>query len=468
MWMLRLTPWRTLARSVVAVRRGAAMGPPKPGPLALLACRPRDTYLELVFGVSPKPNDAEPGVLRAGEETVVSGGGGVGEEGEEGEELVSVDYVWLRDHCRARGSSVRVDTGQRLLDTASIPLDVRPREARVHGDTLTITWLDGHVSEYAGSWLLNSSGERQRHSLTQPHPHLWDWLTLQRLAHHDPAVLHGERCAAVLGSEEALRRLLRRLLLLGFALVRETPPSVDATQAVAERLSFIRETVFGRMWDFSADGERSDTAYTAESLDRHTDTTYLHEPARVQVFHVLRCADEGGRTLLVDGFRAAWKLHRRRPDDFALLARVPVTHEFTEFTEFGRDTGGDAGGDAGGSRHRHLLRATHTVIGTAPTATGGHGELLMMRYNNYDRVSLSVSGHEEARRWYRAHRHLTALLRQPGTEAWLQLQPGTVLLIDNWRVLHGREAFVGPRRVCGCYLPHDDLMDTARRLGLLA
>ncbi|XP_078738804.1 trimethyllysine dioxygenase, mitochondrial-like [Lampetra fluviatilis] len=247
MWMLRLTPWRTLARSVVAVRRGAAMGPPKPGALALLACRPRDTYLELVFGVSPKPNDAELGVRRAGEETVVSGGSG--EEGE-GEELVSVDYVWLRDHCRAHGSSVRVDTGQRLLDTASIPLDVRPREARVHGDTLTITWLDGHVSEYAGSWLLNSSGERQRHSLTQPHSHLWDWLTLQRLAHHDPAVLLGERCAAVLGCEDALRRVLHRLLLLGFAVVRETPPTMDATRAVAERLSFIRETVFGCMYEW--------------------------------------------------------------------------------------------------------------------------------------------------------------------------------------------------------------------------
>ncbi|CAM9146406.1 unnamed protein product, partial [Lampetra fluviatilis] len=188
----------------------------------------------------------------------------------------------------------------------------------------------------------------------------------------------------------------------------------------------------------------------------------------VQVFHVLHSADEGGRTLLVDGFRAAWRLRRRRPDAFALLARVPVMHQFSEGGDAG---GGDAAGggdDAGGRRHRHLLRATHTVIGTTPTATGEHGELLMMRYNNYDRLSLALSGHEEARRWYRAHRHLTALLRQPSTEAWFQLQPGTVLLIDNWRVLHGREAFVGPRRVCGCYLPHDDLMDTARRLGLLA
>ncbi|XP_078738691.1 uncharacterized protein LOC144952161, partial [Lampetra fluviatilis] len=135
-------------------------------------------------------------------------------------------------------------------------------------------------------------------------------------------------------------------------------------------------------------------------------------PPRVQVFHVLHSADEGGRTLLVDGFRAAWRLRRRRPDAFALLARVPVMHQFSEGGDAG---GGDAAGggdDAGGRRHRHLLRATHTVIGTTPTATGEHGELLMMRYNNYDRLSLALSGHEEARRWYRAppppHRAATA------------------------------------------------------------
>ena len=32
------------------------------------------------------------------------------------------------------------------------------------------------------------------------------------------------------------------------------------------------------------------------------------------------------------------------------------------------------------------------------------------------------------------------------------LEPGAVIFIDNHRILHGRTAFSGPRRIAGCYL----------------
>ena len=43
-----------------------------------------------------------------------------------------------------------------------------------------------------------------------------------------------------------------------------------------------------------------------------------------------------------------------------------------------------------------------------------------------------------------------------------------VLFIDNWRVLHDRESFTGYRQLCGCYLTRDDVLNTARLLGLQA
>jgi alpha-ketoglutarate-dependent taurine dioxygenase len=36
------------------------------------------------------------------------------------------------------------------------------------------------------------------------------------------------------------------------------------------------------------------------------------------------------------------------------------------------------------------------------------------------------------------------------------LRPGEVLLVDNWRVLHGRAAYQGERRLCGAYLNRED------------
>lgn len=41
---------------------------------------------------------------------------------------------------------------------------------------------------------------------------------------------------------------------------------------------FSRETIYGRMWYFTSDFSRGDTAYTKLALDRHTDTTYFQEP----------------------------------------------------------------------------------------------------------------------------------------------------------------------------------------------
>ena len=42
-----------------------------------------------------------------------------------------------------------------------------------------------------------------------------------------------------------------------------------------------------------------------------------------------------------------------------------------------------------------------------------------------------------------------ALVSNPANQYWFQLKPGRMLLFDNWRVLHGRAAFTGKRRMCG-------------------
>lgn len=50
----------------------------------------------------------------------------------------------------------------------------------------------------------------------------------------------------------------------------------------------------------------------------------------IQVFHCLRHEGTGGRTLLVDGFHAADRVLQQTPEDFELLSRVPIKHEYIE------------------------------------------------------------------------------------------------------------------------------------------
>ena len=42
------------------------------------------------------------------------------------------------------------------------------------------------------------------------------------------------------------------------------------------------------------------------------------------------------------------------------------------------------------------------------------------------------------------------------------LSADTMLVFDNWRILHGRTAFRGERKLVGCYVPYEDWVAKAR------
>ncbi|XP_077141554.1 trimethyllysine dioxygenase, mitochondrial [Ranitomeya variabilis] len=348
------------------------------------------------------------------------------------------DYVWLRDHCRS-ASCYNTKTNQRSLDTASIELDIKPAQVRVDETTLYLTWPDGHMTRYSLEWLSQHSYEGQKQQLVQPRV-LWNEKIYREA--NVPAVSY----SAFLETNEGLRDFLQNFLLYGIAFVDDVPATREDTERVAERISHIRETIYGKMWDLTSDFSRGDTAYTKLALDRHTDTTYFQEPCGMQLFHCLRHEGTGGRTLLVDGFFGAEQVRQHHPEEFEILSNIPLRHEYIE--------------NAGRS-HNHMVG-----IGPVLNVYPWNKELYMMRYNNYDRAVINTVPYDLVRRWYSAHRTLTTELRKPENELWVKLKPGKVLFVDNWRVLHGRESFTGYRQLCGCYLTRDDVLNTARLLGL--
>ena len=55
-------------------------------------------------------------------------------------------------------------------------------------------------------------------------------------------------------------------------------------------------------------------------------------------------------------------------------------------------------------------------------------------------------------------------MRDKENELWVQLKPGKAVIMDNWRVLHGRSAFTGYRRMVGCYIGYDDFKSRLKTL----
>lgn len=350
------------------------------------------------------------------------------------------NYVWLRDHCRS-ASSYNSMTNQRNVDTGGIDLTIRPDKTSLQDGHLVLTWPGGHVSKYSLSWLAENSYEENMRSLIQPRI-LWNADI------YNNANVPSAKWETFMSSDDELKKFLQNYLLYGIAFVDDVPATVEATEAVTERVSLIRETTFGRMWCFTSDFSRGDTAYSQLALDRHTDTSYFQEPSGIQVFHCLKHEGTGGRTLLVDGFYAAEKLRQRSPENFELLTRVPIRHEYMERTD----------------KHNNHITGVGPVLSFYPW----NNELYLIRYNNYDRTVINTVPHDLVQRWYMAHRDLTTELRRPENELWVKLTPGKVIFVDNWRVMHGRESFTGLRQICGCYLTRDDVLSAARGFGLQA
>lgn len=356
------------------------------------------------------------------------------------DDIVHVDSVgdvhktWLRENCRCE-NCYNAATRQRNVLTHRLEAPaLRPASVSSDGGQLVVIWEDGHCSQYDLAWL---------RSVVPPAPVdrtakvLWDAATI---VDRVTAVHY----ASLLRDDSALTELLSALVTYGFALVADAPADIESTRQAAERVCHVQQTLFGRMWAFTSDMARDDTAYTNIELGAHTDNSYLAAPAGLQVFQCLRHDGSGGETLLVDGFHAAEQLRAQHPDDFRFLCDTAVYHEYLE--------------------PGHYMRNLAPVLTTQPVT----GALTAIRYNHYDRALFRATATPEAvGRFYDAIAELSGVVERPESEHWMKLNPGMILIVDNWRVMHGRAAFTGRRDMCGCYLPRDDWLSKARVLGLL-
>ena len=79
-------------------------------------------------------------------------------------------------------------------------------------------------------------------------------------------------------------------------------------------------------------------------------------------------------------------------------------------------------------------------------------DMVRFRYNNDDRSSLHFLDADDVEEFYRHVPLLLELLRSSEFVLNTRLQKGTMAIVLNHRVLHGREAFAGNgRNLVGCY-----------------
>lgn len=106
-------------------------------------------------------------------------------------------------------------------------------------------------------------------------------------------------------------------------------------------------------------------------------------------------------------------------------------------------------------------QSTSTVLRTHPE----DGDLLLqLRWSNKDRDNMRFQSEAESAEFYRAYHKFAKLMDDAKFSFEVRLEPGTFLVIDNWRVTHGRRPFVGKRTLQGTYIARDEWDGRHRRL----
>jgi trimethyllysine dioxygenase len=340
----------------------------------------------------------------------------------------SYPWIWLRDHAHDEATLHPV-TQQRQLYTASIAPTLAAQHVSVTSEGVAIDW----ISDDSRSVLPIEFLERFRRpaapsaGVDEPRT-VWDAQSLAST----PLVAYDE----IMSGDDGVAAWLRAVARYGFAIATGTPATAEATESLARRVGYVRETIFGGFWEFTADLSKADTAYTNLELRPHTDGTYSHDAPGLQMLHCLHFEGTGGDSTIVDGFRIADELRRTAPHHFATLSTVAIPGQYI--------------GDGS-----HLM-AARPVLRHDST-----GALVQVSFNNADRAPFLL-GHDEMVQLYDALRAFDLLANEPRLQWRHVLEPGEALLFDNWRVLHGRHAYTGVRRMCGAYINHEDFESRLR------
>ncbi len=218
----------------------------------------------------------------------------------------------------------------------------------------------------------------------------------------------------------------------GFVIFENVPTQDNFIVNFANSIGSIRRTNFGEFFNVKSKPNPNDLAYTSLPLAPHTDNPYRKPVPSIQLLHCIENEVGGGLSTLVDGLEVTKELKKEHPSFFQILTEIKVRFQFVD--------------------DNVVLEDWAEMI-----QLDENKRLKQVRFSpRLDFVPLMDK--ERLELYYAARNKISEMYNSEKFRIEFKLKPGDLLMMDNYRLLHGRteyDANEGNRFLQGCYIDYD-------------
>jgi alpha-ketoglutarate-dependent taurine dioxygenase len=388
--------------------------------------------------------------------------------------------LWLRDACQD-STHLKANVGERILTSTPImtncPEDLSVKSAFVNKEgELCVTWSDmspegtysgQFIRSYADTvakplqvsqqervvdpseWMSPFSGFHESRAPTSDMVDLWKNDQRDEFPRYKFSMVKNSTV-----NLEPLQKLMRH----GVVIIEDVPEAYDASilhDFANYCLGGLQKDPARKEanWTITRKDSAASISYNPDlRLNNHTDQSLPSAgiPALGLVIHY---ADGQGNNTLTDGFAVANALQEQDPDAYKLLTTCVNEQE--------RDLVRSRVDATQNHTQSLLISMKKPILQTDPD-----GNVMRLQYNEVFRVPSTLS-YDIFPKWYAAYMKFARMIHSKEFERLVPMKKGQILVMNNWRVLHGRAGHQSPdRTLFGGSVTREAIYSRSRQLML--
>tara|TARA_B100002051_G_scaffold271126_1_gene305237 strand:+ start:60 stop:1163 length:1104 start_codon:yes stop_codon:yes gene_type:complete len=325
--------------------------------------------------------------------------------------------LWLRERVN-NPELLDQNNRQRLYEPSDLNRKIKIQKALINKKNLKIKFSDGIETKYQIKDLIQELNKNKYDSVT-----LWKGNIRNK-----PIFKYKKN----MFKRKEGYRFLKSFYKYGFAIVKGASKEKNFVIRFANSIGLLRPTNFGNLFNVKSVKKASDLAYTSHALSVHTDNPYRKPIPGIQILHCIKNDSVGGNSTLTDGFSIAEYIRKKFPKTFNVLTKIKIRFSYQDKNTFLENWGKIIELDENQKTKRVRLSPRLDYVPA-------------LKKNQLDQ-------------FYKARTFFIKLCNSKKFMINFKLEPGDILIMDNYRTLHGRTSYsikTGERHLQGCYIDHD-------------